>query len=73
MTTINDTTVINGVEFITYKHWSYDGNTGIYLKDGVTRVGEIINDENIFLSFDEQQKDWLNKTQSQEVLNIIFN
>lgn len=74
MKAINNTTVINGVEFKTYKHWSYDGNVGIYLMDGVSRVGELVNDEFIFRNdFSKEEIKWLHETQSSELLSIIFN
>ena len=74
METINSTTVINGITFKTYKHWSYDGNVGIYLIDGVSQVGEVINGKNIFRNdFSENQLLWLKATQSEETLNIILN
>lgn len=73
MTTINNTTAINGVEFKTYKHWSYDGNVGIYLMDGVSQVGEIVNGKKVFRNnFSQEEINWLNQTQSSKVLSVIF-
>ena len=63
---------INSITFVLYKHWSYDGNIGVYLIDEVTRVGEWVNDEFKKIAFTQEQLIWLNKTQSKEVLNIIL-
>ena len=64
---------ILGVKLKTYKHESYDGNVGIYLIDGVSRIGEIINGTYIFRSdFSKIEKDWLKRTQDEKTLNLIF-
>lgn len=70
--TIEYKKVVNGVEFIAYKHWSYDGNVGIYLLDRVSKVGELVNDAFVKINFDEKQTKWLKETQSTDVLNIIL-
>lgn len=59
--TFKSTIVVKGVEFITYKHWSYDGNVGIYLADNVSCIGEIINNEPVFFTnFTKEQIEWMN-------------
>lgn len=63
---------INGVEFISYKHWSYEGNVGIYLMDGVSRVGEIINDKPVFFNLSEDELNWLKSSQDVDVVDAIL-
>lgn len=63
---------INGVEFITYKHWSYEGNLGIYLMDNVTRVGEIVDGKPKFNEFNEEELNWLKSTQHIDIVNAIL-
>ena len=63
---------INEITFVIYKHWSYDGNIGVYLTDEVTRVGEWVNDKFEKIKFTQEQLIWLNETQSKEVLAIII-
>ena len=40
--------VIEGVTFDEFKHWSYDGNNGIYLPDREMKVGEIVDGKPVF-------------------------